>query len=255
MRRLRRRRPLREPRADPHGPRRRRHRVSPLDLYVARLPPERRALSRPAHPPGLRRLRAAAADGALAGHRCRCSPSAPPGGAPSPRRCARRRRAALIAAWPSADAAGPAGRRFPAGSSLLAPLWVLERGVCAWLAVLAAPAVRRRPLRRDHPRPPADRLAMTHPRRAGSRQSGWSPRSPSSDRDAARAVPARRRSSPRDPQADDSNPRIFRAQRRSRSQRSAQPVQACRARRSRQETPATTPAGAHGRAPRGSEPC
>ena len=25
---------------------------------------------------------------------------------------------------------------FPASSSLLAPLWVLERGVCAWLAVL-----------------------------------------------------------------------------------------------------------------------
>ena len=25
---------------------------------------------------------------------------------------------------------------FPATSSLLAPLWVLERGVCAWLAVL-----------------------------------------------------------------------------------------------------------------------
>jgi hypothetical protein len=28
------------------------------------------------------------------------------------------------------------GRVFPAGSSLLAPLWVLERGVCSWLAVL-----------------------------------------------------------------------------------------------------------------------
>src|SRR3954447_12341058 len=26
-------------------------------------------------------------------------------------------------------------RRFPAGTSLLAPLWVLERGVCSWLAV------------------------------------------------------------------------------------------------------------------------
>lgn len=25
---------------------------------------------------------------------------------------------------------------FPASSSLLAPVWILERGVCAWLAVL-----------------------------------------------------------------------------------------------------------------------
>ncbi|HEX6153853.1 MAG TPA: hypothetical protein VFZ19_10065, partial [Solirubrobacterales bacterium] len=31
--------------------------------------------------------------------------------------------------------AGGAGV-FPASSSLLAPVWILERGVCAWLAVL-----------------------------------------------------------------------------------------------------------------------
>jgi hypothetical protein len=42
-----------------------------------------------------------------------------------------------------AVAAAEVGRRraggathFPATSSLLAPIWILERGVCAWLAVL-----------------------------------------------------------------------------------------------------------------------
>ncbi|MFL5906457.1 MAG: glycosyltransferase [Solirubrobacterales bacterium] len=50
------------------------------------------------------------------------------------------RRAAAAAAVPIALAevgrrrAG-GRRRFPAGTSLLAPLWVLERGVCSWLAV------------------------------------------------------------------------------------------------------------------------
>jgi hypothetical protein len=50
-----------------------------------------------------------------------------------------------LAAGPAALAVGAAelGRRraggtavFPASSSLLAPVWILERGVCAWLAIL-----------------------------------------------------------------------------------------------------------------------
>jgi hypothetical protein len=57
-------------------------------------------------------------------------------------RASRRRRLAPAAAG-LAVAAAEVGRRraggtavFPATSSLLAPVWVLERGVCAWLAVL-----------------------------------------------------------------------------------------------------------------------
>jgi len=56
----------------------------------------------------------------------------------------RRRHGRLTAtAAPVAIAAAELGRRrgggarvFPATSSLLAPLWIIERGVCAWLAVL-----------------------------------------------------------------------------------------------------------------------
>jgi hypothetical protein len=54
-----------------------------------------------------------------------------------------RRRLGLPAAVGLVIAAAERGRRraggaayFPASSSLLAPVWVLERGVCAWLAVL-----------------------------------------------------------------------------------------------------------------------
>jgi hypothetical protein len=56
--------------------------------------------------------------------------------------CPRRSRLGPAAAG-LAIAMAEAGRRrgggravFPATSSLLAPLWILERGVCAWLAVL-----------------------------------------------------------------------------------------------------------------------
>jgi len=106
--------------------------ASPLDLYVARVPPSA------AHFWG-QRTRQAYDDFAL------------------PLRMAlwlavlplllfsvlKRRPAA--AAMPAALALGAAevGRRrgggarvFPATSSLLAPVWILERGVCAWLAVL-----------------------------------------------------------------------------------------------------------------------
>src|SRR5204863_834391 len=55
----------------------------------------------------------------------------------------RRRGARAIAAAALSVALAELGRsrgggraRFPASSSLLAPVWVLERGVCSWLAVL-----------------------------------------------------------------------------------------------------------------------
>jgi hypothetical protein len=106
--------------------------ISPLDLYVARVPPSA------AHFWG-QRTRQAYDDFAL------------------PLRMAlwlavvplllfsllSRRPALTLAGAGSAVAAAEAGRRrgggtacFPATSSLLAPVWILERGVCAWLAVL-----------------------------------------------------------------------------------------------------------------------
>jgi hypothetical protein len=55
----------------------------------------------------------------------------------------RRRPAPVAVAAGLSVAAAERGRRraggvavFPASSSLLAPIWILERGVCAWLAVL-----------------------------------------------------------------------------------------------------------------------
>lgn len=105
--------------------------ASPLDLYVARVPPSAE------HFWG-QRTRQAYDDFAL------------------PLRMAlwlsvvpllllnwRRRRKLDAAGAALSVAAAELGRRraggrgvFPAASSLLAPLWILERGVCAWLAVL-----------------------------------------------------------------------------------------------------------------------
>jgi hypothetical protein len=106
--------------------------VSPLDLYVARMPPSA------SHFWG-QRTRQAYDDFAL------------------PLRMAlwlavvplllfglvRRRLAPPVIAGGLAVATAERGRRraggaavFPATSSLLAPVWILERGVCAWLAVL-----------------------------------------------------------------------------------------------------------------------
>jgi Glycosyltransferase like family 2 len=106
--------------------------ASPLDLYVARVPPSA------AHFWG-QRTRQAYDDFAL------------------PLRMAlwlavvpllllgalKRHPGAVLAGGGSAVATAELGRRrgggvtyFPATSSLLAPLWILERGVCAWLAVL-----------------------------------------------------------------------------------------------------------------------
>jgi hypothetical protein len=106
--------------------------VSPLDVYVARVPPSA------AHFWG-QRTRQAYDDFAL------------------PLRMAlwlsvvplllvsalKRRPSVALAPAAAGAAAAELGRRragggavFPATSSLLAPVWILERGVCAWLAVL-----------------------------------------------------------------------------------------------------------------------
>jgi hypothetical protein len=131
--------------------------ASPLDLYVARIPPSA------AHFWG-QRTRQAYDDFALPLRMAlwlavvplialdRISSRADGtnlrlyGGKSSRRNSKRRRRRRfgfVPAAAGLAMAAAEAGRRrgggasvFPVTSSLLAPLWVLERGVCAWLAVL-----------------------------------------------------------------------------------------------------------------------
>jgi hypothetical protein len=104
--------------------------ASPLDLYVARVPPSaahfwgqrtRQAYDDFALPARMALWLAVLPLLALAWHR--------------------RRRLAPVAAG-VAVAAAEVGRRrgggrtvFPATSSLLAPVWILERAVCAWLAV------------------------------------------------------------------------------------------------------------------------
>jgi hypothetical protein len=106
--------------------------ASPLDLYVARVPPSS------AHFWG-QRTRQAYDDFALPA-RMALGLAVVPLLMLSARR---RRAAAPLAAAALSIAAAERGRRraggaafFPATSSLLAPLWVLERGVCGWLAVL-----------------------------------------------------------------------------------------------------------------------
>jgi hypothetical protein len=44
--------------------------------------------------------------------------------------------AALVLAAERGRRRAGGGRFFPASASLLAPVWVAERGICAWLAVL-----------------------------------------------------------------------------------------------------------------------
>jgi hypothetical protein len=106
--------------------------VSPLDLYVRRLPPSA------GHFWG-QRTRQAYDDLAMPA-RMACWLAV----VPSLLAAARARSPApVIAAAALASALAERGRRraggarvFPASSSLLAPLWLIERGVCAWLAVL-----------------------------------------------------------------------------------------------------------------------
>jgi hypothetical protein len=107
--------------------------VSPLDLYVARRPPTaRHFLSQ--------RVRQAYDDFAIP-PRMAAWLAVVPGLAWSVRRRRRRPPVAVAAALIVLAEIGRwrAGGRefFPASASLFAPLWVLERGVCAWLAARA----------------------------------------------------------------------------------------------------------------------
>jgi Glycosyltransferase like family 2 len=101
--------------------------VAPLDLYVARVPPSA------SHFWG-QRTRQAYDDFALPARMALWLALLP--------LLARRPRLAPVAAATAIGLAEVGRRRaggatvFPATSSLLAPLWVLERAVCAWLAVL-----------------------------------------------------------------------------------------------------------------------
>ena len=117
--------------------------VAPLDLYVARVPPSaahfwgqrtRQAYDDFALPARMALWLAVVPLVALAalGDRIRLPPQ--PGVA--------KIRYGVPALVPLAVLAAERGRRraggtavFPASSSLLAPVWILERGVCAWLAV------------------------------------------------------------------------------------------------------------------------
>jgi hypothetical protein len=111
--------------------------AAPLDLYVPRLPPSAR------HFRG-QRVRQAYDDFALP-PRMALWLAIVPGLLVAG---VRRRPAPALAAAAAAVAVAEVGRRraggcavFPFAASLLAPLWLLERGVCAWLAV--AVRVRR----------------------------------------------------------------------------------------------------------------
>jgi hypothetical protein len=106
--------------------------VAPLDLYVARVPP-------PTPHFWGQRTRQAYDDFALPARMALWLAVLPLLALSA----ARRRPSWALA--PAAASLAPAERRrrraggravFPASSSLLAPAWVLERGVCAWLAVL-----------------------------------------------------------------------------------------------------------------------
>lgn len=106
--------------------------ASPLDLYVAREPPSA------AHFWG-QRTRQAYDDFALPLRMALWLAIVPPLALV----VAKRRRSPPFAAAALAVLAAERGRRraggaavFPASSSLLAPLWILERAVCAWLAVI-----------------------------------------------------------------------------------------------------------------------
>ena len=105
--------------------------LSPLDLYVARRPPSTdHFLSQ--------RVRQAYDDFAIPARMAAWLAVAPALAAALLRR---RARGPVFAAL-GAIAVAEAGRRraggaryFPASASLLAPLWILERGICSWIAV------------------------------------------------------------------------------------------------------------------------
>ena len=105
--------------------------ASPLDLFVARRPPSARHWRR-------QRIRQAYDDFALPA-RMASWLAIPPALVWA---AIRRRPRAVLAGALAATALAELGRRraqgagyFPVSATLLAPIWLLERGVCAWLAV------------------------------------------------------------------------------------------------------------------------
>jgi hypothetical protein len=128
--------------------------ISPLDLYVARVPPSaahfwgqrtRQAYDDFALPLRMALWLSVLPLMGLEGHLRYADGTKRRiyGDKLSPRRRRLRQIGPLPAAVGLAVAAAEVGRRraggariFPATSSLLAPVWILERGVCAWLAVL-----------------------------------------------------------------------------------------------------------------------
>jgi hypothetical protein len=119
--------------------------ASPLDLYVARVPPSAAHFwgqrTRQAYDDFALPLRMALWLAVLPLLALDWRLSKPRVGKSAPRRRRRFRLAPVTAA--AAVVAAEVGRCraggrafFPATSSLLAPIWILERGVCAWLAVL-----------------------------------------------------------------------------------------------------------------------
>jgi hypothetical protein len=105
--------------------------IGPLDLYVARRPPTARHFAS-------QRVRQAYDDFAIPVRMAAWLAAVPALGAA----VVQRRWRPPVAAAAGLIAMAELGRRraggrrfFPAAASLLAPMWVLERGVCSWLAV------------------------------------------------------------------------------------------------------------------------
>ena len=131
-RRLRRRRPVREPRADTNRDGRRGARRRRADAVRPSPTADLRSIPRAASPPGLRRLGAAAP---LRVSSWRAAPALVV--------LARRRPRGLVDRWPeprssprgSAAPGTGVGEVFDRASPLFAPLWVGERATLAWVAL------------------------------------------------------------------------------------------------------------------------
>jgi hypothetical protein len=148
--------------------------VAPLDLYVRRLPPSAR------HFWG-QRTRQAYDDFAIPTRMAVWLSILP---VLATLLASRRWRALAAAAVASCGLAERGRRRaggarvFPASASVLAPLWVAERGVCSWLAVLQR--VRFGGVRYGEEIIPTAAHTVTH-LRAGHEQPSFAPREPSSE--------------------------------------------------------------------------
>ena len=105
--------------------------ISPLDLYVARRPPSTEHFFS-------QRVRQAYDDFAVPARMVTWLATLPGLGVAARRRRWRAPLAAAVAAVGLAELGrrrSYGAQRFPATSSLLAPLWILERAACSWLAV------------------------------------------------------------------------------------------------------------------------